>query len=293
MSFMFNPYPYDDPNAFNVLDPSGLPLSELVEGSGASAAAEAAKAAGALKRAEGWVIAVDGYSTAPLDTFRNLLEQQLALLGIPVTVMAVEELWQEEETLSERLAAENLQEDLEKDPVLLYGKLFSGSYEDLWDLKKLAAAKAALASFREAGSGVLILWGYGALCDTLRPLCDQKIYLDTTPMRAMLRLKRGEYRNIGTKKALAFKRMARRCYYVDFEVAAKLRFTLLHGQLCNRQRRPFHVAASRLPAGGYFRQGDGIPAAVQAGVPGGSMGRLLYPAPAGTSQRDEELRLGV
>ena len=49
MSFMFNPYPYDDPNAFNVLDPSGLPLSELVEGSGASAAAEAAKAAGALK----------------------------------------------------------------------------------------------------------------------------------------------------------------------------------------------------------------------------------------------------
>ena len=110
MSFMFNPYPYDDPNAFNVLDPSGLPLSELVEGSGASAAAEAAKAAGALKRAEGWVIAVDGYSTAPLDTFRNLLEQQLALLGIPVTVMAVEELWQEEETLSERLAAENLQE---------------------------------------------------------------------------------------------------------------------------------------------------------------------------------------
>ena len=27
MSFMFNPYPYDDPNAFNVLDPSGLPLS--------------------------------------------------------------------------------------------------------------------------------------------------------------------------------------------------------------------------------------------------------------------------
>ena len=228
MSFMFNPYPYDDPNAFNVLDPSGLPLSELVEGSGASAAAEAAKAAGALKRAESWVIAVDGYSTAPLDTFRNLLEQQLALLGIPVTVMAVEELWQEEETLSERLAAENLQEDLEKDPVLLYGKLFSGSYEDLWDLKKLAAAKAALASFREAGSGVLILWGYGALCDTLRPLCDQKIYLDTTPMRAMLRLKRGEYRNIGTKKALAFKRMARRCYYVDFEVAAKLRFTLLH-----------------------------------------------------------------
>lgn len=66
MSFMFNPYPYDDPNAFNVLDPSGLTLSELVEGSGASAAAEAAKAAGALKRAESWVIAVDGYSTAPL-----------------------------------------------------------------------------------------------------------------------------------------------------------------------------------------------------------------------------------
>ena len=29
MSFMFNPYPYDDPNAFNVLDPSGLPCQSL------------------------------------------------------------------------------------------------------------------------------------------------------------------------------------------------------------------------------------------------------------------------
>ena len=83
----------------------------------------------------------------------NLLEQQLALLGIPVTVMAVEELWQEEETLSERLAAENLQEDLEKDPVLLYGKLFSGSYEDLWDLKKLAAAKPCSLAKQSAGHG--------------------------------------------------------------------------------------------------------------------------------------------
>lgn len=31
MSFMFNPYPYDDPNAFNVLDPSGLPAPEHEE----------------------------------------------------------------------------------------------------------------------------------------------------------------------------------------------------------------------------------------------------------------------
>lgn len=228
MSFMFHPYPYDDPNAFNVLDTDGLSLSDIAEGSAASAAVVAEKAAGALKTAKGCVIAVDGYTTAPLDTFRNLLEQQLSLLGISVAAVATEDLWQDEETLSKGLAAENLPEDREKDPVLLYGKLFSGSYEDLWQPEKLSAVKEKLASFRETGSGVLLLWGYGALCDMLRPLCDQKVYLDTTPMKAMLRLKRGEYRNIGTKKALAYKMMARRCYYVDFEVAAKLRFTLLH-----------------------------------------------------------------
>ena len=290
MSFMFHPYPYDDPNAFNTLDTGGLRLSDIAEGSAASAAAVAKRAAEALKTAKGWVIAVDGYTTAPLETFRNLLEQQLSLLGIPVTAVATEDLWQEEEALSERLAVENLPEDREKDPVLLYGKLFSGTYEDLWKPEKLSAMKEALASFRENGSGVLLLWGYGALCGALRPLCDQKVYLDTTPMKAMLRLKRGEYRNIGTKKALAFKMMARRCYYVDFEVAAKLRFTLLHEkQLDSYVIANDALSMSLLPVcllEEIFARSMEYP-------PGGRVGRLLHPAAAQPASGDEKLCLGV
>ena len=220
MSFMFNPYPYDDPNAFNALDGRGIALERIAAGSEASAAALAA--------APGRIVAIDGYSTAPLEELAALMEQQYARQGVPVRRMEIEDLWQEEAPLTARLTAENLPEDREKDPVLLYGKIFEGTYEDLFDGEKLAAAAAEIRSFRSSGTGVLLVVGYGALCSRLCPLYDRRIYLDTTPMRAMLRLHKGEYRNVGTKTAFPFKKLARRCYYVDYIVSAQLRFQLLH-----------------------------------------------------------------
>ena len=231
MSFMFNPYPYDDPVAFNRLDDDGIDLAQVAQGSVAAAATAARQTMKLLEGKTGCVVAIDGYATAPLQVFCNLMEQQLAANGIAVQTLPIESLWQEEGLLNSRLKQENLPEDRVKDPVLLYGKLFEGCYEDVLDAQKLADAVSRLRVFAQNGKGVLLLWGYGALCDTLCPLSQQKIYLDTTPMHAMLRLKHGEYRNIGTASALPFKMMARRCYYVDFELSAALRFKLLHQKL--------------------------------------------------------------
>jgi mannose-6-phosphate isomerase class I len=98
------------------------------------------------------------------------------------------------------------------------------------DGHRLSELVDTIQNFKQTSEGVLLIWGSGAFCKTLRRLYNHKVYLDTTPMQAMLRLKRGEYLNIGTKKALPFKMMARRCYYVDFELAVKQRFDLIHNQ---------------------------------------------------------------
>ena len=227
MSFMFNPYPYDDPNAVNKIDAEGLDISEAFAGSLKAAAAAVEDVKEVLKTERSCVIAIDGYTTAPVEIFRNLMEQQFGIQGISCTSIAVEDLWIDEEEAA-KLLSENLPEDREKDPVLLYGKLFKGDYEDLFEKSKLARTVARIEEFCRQGNGVLLIWGYGSLCDTFRPYCNRKIYLDITPMKAMLRLKYGEYVNIGARKALGFKMMARRCYYVDFELASKLRFKLLH-----------------------------------------------------------------
>lgn len=226
MSFMFNPYPYDDPHAYNRLDTAGLKLSEAIAGSPAAAAAAGMRAAEIAEEKGRCVIAVDGYSAVPIDVFCNLMEQYFHLQMIPAVSVETESLWIGAGE-AENMLAGNLPEDREKDPVLLYGKLYEGTYEDFFDGTKLSGAVERIEEFKKSGSGVLIIWGYGALCDTLRRFCDLKIYLDATPKETMLRLKRGTYRNIGAVYAMGFKQMARRCYYVDFELAAKLRFRLL------------------------------------------------------------------
>lgn len=227
MSFMFNPYPYDDPHAFNQLNTTGLELEEAAIGSHAAALAAVKRAKEILEKKGRCIVAVDGYSAAPLDVFHNLMEQQLYIQMIPSVSIEMEQLWIEE-AAAEKIVADSLPDDREKDPVLLYGRLYEGRYEDFFAEAGLQAAVDRLKEFEKTGEGVLIVWGYGALCDSLRPHYDLKIYLDSTPKKTMLRLKQGQYHNIGTVHALGFKMMARRCYYVDFELAAKLRFELLH-----------------------------------------------------------------
>lgn len=80
MSFMFNPYPYDDPHASNIIDPEGLELDKITEGSEAAALSAAEEILHKVGETGRCVAAVDGYTAAPIDVFVNLLEQQLLSL---------------------------------------------------------------------------------------------------------------------------------------------------------------------------------------------------------------------
>ncbi|MDP4151899.1 MAG: class I mannose-6-phosphate isomerase [Bacillota bacterium] len=227
MSFMFNPYPYDDPNAVNKIDSSGIDVKSIVNGSAATAENLANAALEKINSARNCVMGFDGYATAPVDVLTTLTGQQLSLKKIPFNIIQTSDLFQDEDVLSAYLEKNNLPTDREKDPVLLYGHRFIGGYEKLFDEIKLKECIDKIINFKKTGKGVLIISGSGALCEKLRVLYDRKIYVDITPLHAILNVKRGNYLNIGLKNALEFKAMARRCYYVDFELALDLRLQLL------------------------------------------------------------------
>ncbi|MDD6260256.1 MAG: class I mannose-6-phosphate isomerase [Clostridiales bacterium] len=215
MSFMFNPFPYDDPSAVNRIDASGIDTSSASVGNDAVAAS----LAGIIRK--GGVIALDGYTTAPFETVLSLAGdvQKIAVSSILKSPAELRELFRD-----------NLPEDRKKDPVLLYGKLFKEGYAGIFDPVKLAGLKSALEAAKKEGRTVL-LWGYGAMSEELLPYADVKIFCDITPKRAVLNIKKGNFYNLGSDELMPFKATMRRCYYVDFELAFTLRSKLLaaHG----------------------------------------------------------------
>lgn len=213
MSFMFNPYPYNDPNAVNYIENDGsVDLSKTASGNAKVAAVLANEVR------PGTVIAIDGYATAPFQTILGLLPKNTELISVASVYKTAEEL--------RELFKDYLPEDREKDPVLLYGKIFKDGYEGIFDEQKLASLRETL---KNKGDKCVILYGNGALTESLSDLADVKIYVDVTPKKAVLNIKAGGYRNYGNDTDLPFKVTMRRCYYVDFELAFSLRCRLLSG----------------------------------------------------------------
>ena len=216
MSFMFNPYPYNDPNAVNRIENDGS--VDL----GRTAIGNAAVAAVLQKEVRpGRVIGIDGYATVPFGAVIGLLPKTAEFISVASLYKSADEL--------RALFAEYLPEDKEKDPVLLYGKIFKNGYEGIFDSSKLAALQETL---KNKGDRCIVLYGNGALTEALRGLVDVRIYVDVTPKKAVLNIKAGGYRNFGNDTDLPFKATMRRCYYVDFELGFALRNRLMaNGEL--------------------------------------------------------------
>ncbi|MBP5288486.1 MAG: class I mannose-6-phosphate isomerase [Clostridia bacterium] len=211
MSFMFNPYPYNDPAAVNhIANDGSVDLGRTGTGN-AQVAAILAKEIN-----PGVVIGIDGYATSPIDRVVGLLGKDAEFISVTSIYKTADEL--------REIFAEYLPEDREKDPVLLYGKLFKTGYAGIFDEKKLAALRETLKN--KAGK-CIVLYGNGAISDPLFDLIDVKIYTDVTPKKAVLNIKAGAYRNFGNDCDLPFKVTMRRCYYVDFEIGFSLRNKLM------------------------------------------------------------------
>lgn len=228
MSFMFNPHPYDDPTAVNKIKTDAVTTGSIVSGTKETAAFLSELLYKKLNETtkKKVVVAFDGYISAQFNQTVNLISQNLGMKSVRLKSIDFTTTYKSSGQLEKELSG-YLEEDKEKDPVLLYGKLFKGSYSDLVDSQKIIDLEASLKQESKESKELIIVFGCGSTLGMLRSLYDFIVYFDVTPKKSILRAKSGSYTNIGDDVAKPVKAMLRRCYYVDFEVAGHLRWDLL------------------------------------------------------------------
>ena len=231
MSFMYNPYPFDDPKAINRPKLSNDIIDSIVSGTKETANYISKVLIQKLdENSKNVVIALDGYISAQFEQTVNLISQTLRQKQINVKTIHFSEIYKSSTQLDNELE-QNLKEDLEKDPVLLFGKLFKGSYEDLLDNTKLKQLETQLDETKSKQTNeITIVYGCGCTIKSLRPLYDCICYFDVSPKEVILRAKEGLFINLGDSTARPIKALLRRCYYVDFEVAMHLRKDLIENK---------------------------------------------------------------
>ncbi|WP_368271567.1 class I mannose-6-phosphate isomerase [Enterocloster lavalensis] len=224
MSFMFKPLAYDDTQAVNrIALPGGIGRQVLTD-SKAIADRLVAAAAGELAAGEGAVLGIDGYIGAQYGELAEAIQESAGRRNILCRIVDMRDLYKPEEEIK-RLTADSLPENYEDDPVLLFGRLYRGKIDDFIDESK---AEAAL---EKAAGSLTVLCGSGSCAACLRPYLDKMAYVDVTPKVAAIRAREGRFANIGDREIRPFNLLMRRNYFVDFEVAVKLRKELLQKNL--------------------------------------------------------------
>ncbi|MFA5447562.1 MAG: class I mannose-6-phosphate isomerase [Sphaerochaeta sp.] len=225
MSFMFNPYPYDDFSAVNAplnLDASAI---GIVEGN-----QEVAKHIGShvivLSRSRTQVVlCIDGYATASfLDFVRRVGRYIMQNSSLEVELISIERIYKASHILDE-LFAEYLPNNLEEDPILLFGRLMDKDETIFFDTQALKKLKNELSQSKE--NTVRIVYGNFGATPILCQFYDAIAYIDVIPKNVILRLKEGESSNIGDARVRTYRSVMRRAYYVDFEASIVHRTRLL------------------------------------------------------------------
>ena len=173
-------------------------------------------------KSEGVIVGIDGYTTANWKQFVDLLARECIINNFEFeAVDSMEAILKPGKEIDEMIDS-RLIWDTKIDPTLLYGKLYHGGYIGLFDEAKVADFQKAVPAKKTAGK-LVVVTGYGCMIPELRDMYDVKCWFDLTPMRSILRIRNGEYANIGKDRPGIINRTIRRCYYCDFECAVQLR----------------------------------------------------------------------
>ena len=248
MSFMYNPFPFHDPKPVNRPELSEKTVESIVSGGNQTVAKRLMTEIAPAVEKEGVVIAFDGYTTAKWDLMVSLLARECDVFGFRIEfVDSAARTFRSGEEI-DGIIDPLLIWDKKIDPTLLYGKVYHGGYIGLMDKDKVQAFKDYVPGLKAPGT-LVIVYGYGSLISEFRGMYDVKCWLDITPMNSMLRIRAGEYANIGKKHTGIINRTIRRCYYCDFENAVQLRkelfregaidWYILDNDRANLQMMPF------------------------------------------------------
>ena len=225
MSFMYNPFPFDDPRPVNRPELSEETVKSIISGGNQNVVKKFVATLADRAAKEGVVVALDGYTTANWTVFVNLIARECCLLGLGFEAIDANAATLKSGKEIDAIIDPLLIWDTKIDPTLLYGKVYKGGYQGLMDEARTEAFKKAVPASRQAGK-ISVVYGYGSLIPELRELYDVKVFFDLTPMKSMLRIRRGEYSNLGKERPGIINRTIRRCYYCDFECAVRNRHEL-------------------------------------------------------------------
>ena len=225
MSFMYNPFPFDDPRPVNRPELSEKTVKSIISGGNQNVVKKFVATLADRAAKEGVVVALDGYTTANWTVFVNLIARECCLLGLGFEAIDANAATLKSGKEIDAIIDPLLIWDTKIDPTLLYGKVYKGGYQGLMDEARTEAFRKAVPASRQAGK-ISVVYGYGSLIPELRELYDVKVFFDLTPMKSMLRIRRGEYSNLGKERPGIINRTIRRCYYCDFECAVRNRHEL-------------------------------------------------------------------
>ncbi len=225
MSFMYNPFSFDDPRPVNRPELSEKTVKSIISGGNQNVVKKFVATLADRAAKEGVVVALDGYTTANWTVFVNLIARECCLLDLEFKAIDANAATLKSGKEIDAIIDPLLIWDTKIDPTLLYGKVYKGGYQGLMDEARTEAFKKAVPASRQAGK-ISVVYGYGSLIPELRELYDVKVFFDLTPMKSMLRIRRGEYSNLGKERPGIINRTIRRCYYCDFECAVRNRHEL-------------------------------------------------------------------
>ncbi|QQO07934.1 class I mannose-6-phosphate isomerase [Breznakiella homolactica] len=224
MSFMFNPFPYDDYSAVNTPRWEGAQNSRVITGNLQSASHITKAVLDAAKKKSSVVVGIDGYATAQFDDLVRLISRNIFQAGLSVLAVPVSEAYKDADVIESQFS-QYLPRDTDEDPPLLYGRLFHGREDSFFDNDRFAELLKTIGG--AAAGTVVLVYGNFTGTEKIREKLDFLAYIDVIPKNAVLRLKSGRAANIGTSAPRTYRELMRRSYYVDFETSLKLRGELL------------------------------------------------------------------
>ena len=194
---MYNPFPYHDPKPVNRPELSKKTIDSIVGGGTQMVAKKFITSIADKVRNEGAIVAFDGYTTTKFDLMVSLLARECDVFGFKIEfVDSYKRTFRSGEEI-DAIIDPLLIWDKKIDPTLLYGKVYHGGYIGLMDPAKLEAFKKDIPALKAPGT-LVVVYGYGSLIKELRSLYDVRCWFDITPMNSMLRIRAGEYANLGT-----------------------------------------------------------------------------------------------
>lgn len=219
MSFMFKPLAYDDYNAVNKISVDKSVSNKVIFGD----KLVVKNIVDIINENNEKIVLLDGYIGADFSKFVLAFEKEIEKTKKRFEIINISDYYKSEIELDE-MVKPNLPENYDEDPVLLFGKLFQGTYIDIFDKNKVEKLLEKIAS----SEAQLLIYGHGSAMPTLREIANRIIFIDVTPKITAIRALKGQFKNIGCSKELPFNLLMRRNYYVDFELAVHLRKELLN-----------------------------------------------------------------